>query len=182
MARSLFVVRVPEVEPWVAQLRDRFDPSAKRGLGAHVTVLHSRLPPDRIDRTVIGLVMAVASSVAPFGYQVTRVGRFPGTLYLAVAPTAPFMSLNEKLLTALPAPASSTKELQPLVPHISLVRKSESENRDVESELALVLARHGPISCACREIVLLESSSGRWRPVQEFVLSGGTGNPSPEPS
>ena len=178
MAQSLFVVRVPEVEPYVAHLRARFDPAAKRGLAAHITVLHSSMPPDRIDQTVIERVVTAASTVAPFSYQVARVARFPATLYLAAEPAAPFVSLNEKLLAALPAHAPDDKRRQPFVPHISIVRRSAVDDRDVETELAKMLERHGPIHCACRGIVLLENSSNMWRPVQEFALSGGMGSPS----
>jgi 2'-5' RNA ligase len=86
--------------------------------------------------------------------------------------------LHEKFQAALPP---ATRE-QPFVPHISIVRKSSIDDRGVESELAVLLARHGPIACACRRIELLENSSGPWRSVQNFALSGDRGNPGPVPS
>ena len=182
MAQSLLIVCVAEVEPHVARLREQFDPSAKRGLGAHITVLYSSLPPKRIAKTAIQRVAAVASAVAPFSYQVTRVARFPGTLYLTAEPAAPFVSLHEQLVAVLPASAADTDSRQEYLPHISIVRKSAADDRDVEAELTALLEHHGPIACSCTEIVLLANSSGAWLPMRKFALSGGTGSPSQGPS
>ena len=180
MAQSLFMVRVPEVEPYVAHLRERFDPSARRGLGAHITVLHTRTPPAGMEQSVIGRVAAAMALIAPFIFQVVRVARFPGTLYLVAEPATLFLSLRAKLAVALSVAGET--DGHHYVPHVSVVRKSAGDDRDVEAELGLMLRRHGPIGCACTELVYLEDSTGAWRPVQAFALSGGTGNPSPAPS
>lgn len=179
MAHLLFMVRVPEVEPYVAQLRARFDPSAQRGLPAHVTLLHSSLPPGGIDPAVSARAAAAVSSIATFNYQVTRVARFPGTLYLAAEPAAPFLLLHDRVAAALSTGGLEKQERQPLIPHVSVVRKSAIDDRDVETELTAALQRHGPIACACHTIELFESSSGIWRPVAQFALSGDTGSLSP---
>ena len=64
------------------------------------------------------------------------------------------------------------------VPHISIVRKSSIDDRGVESELAAMLARQGPIACACRES---SCSKLRWSVAvcAGFALSGGRDIPSP---
>jgi 2'-5' RNA ligase len=182
MAQLLFMVPVPEVEPYVAQLRARHDPSAQRGLPAHVTVLHAPLPSGGIDASVISRASAAMTPMAPFNYQVARVGRFPGTLYLAAEPAAPFVRLHDQLVAALLDGEFNKPERRPLVPHVSVVRKSEIDDHGIEAELTAVLDRVGPIACYCREICLLENSSGLWRRIQEFALSGGTGTPAPAPS
>lgn len=179
MTRLLILIFVPEIEPYVAHLRERFDPAARRGLGAHVTLLHASLAPEQIDQALIARMEAVASVTAPFGFQVTRVARFPGTLYLTVEIAAAFVVLHERLVAALPAAAADKESRRRFVPHISIVRKSAADDREVETELGLLLNRRGPISCACSEIVYLESISGAWRPVRAFALNGGTDSPSP---
>lgn len=181
MAQLLFAVRVPEVEPYVAQLRDRYDPSARRGLPAHITLLHAPAPSGGIDPAVIARAAVAIAAMAPFSYQITRVARFPGTLYLAAEPAAPFTWLHERLVTALGS-VESDPTGRPLVPHVSVVRKSAIDDRTIETELAAALQRVGPIACACRAISLLENSSGPWREVCEFALSGGTGSLSPATS
>jgi hypothetical protein len=182
MAQFLIMVRVLEVEPHIARLRVRFDPSAKRGLGAHITVVHSNLPSDRVDQIAVNQIAAAASSTAPFDYRITRVARFPGTVYLAAEPVTPFVHLKNTLAVTLRLDESEQQGHEPLIPHVSVVRKSAIDDRVVEAELTAMLERHGPIACECREIVLLENSSGLWRLVQEFALSGDTGSPWQGPS
>jgi len=182
MAQSLVLVRVPEIEPHVAGLRARFDPSARRGLGAHVTILHSNLVAGRIDPATPEHIATVASSLSPFDYRITRVVRFPGTLYLAVEPAAPFARMRERLCAVLPADERERRRDGPFIPHVSVVRKSAIDDHEVEAELAAMLLRHAPIACACHEIVLLENASGGWRPVREFALKGDTDSPWPVPS
>jgi 2'-5' RNA ligase len=181
MAHLLFMVPVPEVEPYVSQLRERFDPSARRGLPAHITLLHAALPERRLDADDVSRARAALAPMAQFGFQVTKVARFPGTLYLGVEPRAPFERLHEALARAWP-PGDPDRQRQPLVPHISVMRKFEGDDRPVEAELMLMLSRHGPIDCDCHEIGLLEDSSGSWRPLQQFALSAGRDSPSPAPS
>jgi hypothetical protein len=181
MAQLLIMVPVPEVEPFIAQLRARFDPSAKRGLGAHVTVLHSNISQGRIEPAFMDRIAVSVSSVAPFGYRITRVARFPRTLYLAAEPAAPFVLLRERLVLALPMSEREPQFKEPLIPHVSVVRKSTSKDHDVEGELSATLRRHGPIPCVCKQLVLLENSSGVWQEVRRFALSGDKDNPSQGP-
>ena len=60
---------------------------ARRGLGAHITLLHANRHSEhpRVD----AVAAAIAGSM-PFGYRLVRVARFPGTLYLAAELVAPF--------------------------------------------------------------------------------------------
>ena len=180
MAQFLIMVPVPEAEPHVAELRARFDPSAKRGLGAHVTLLHWNGPAGALDPAALARIAAAVGAMAPFDYRITRLARFPGTLYLAAEPAAPFAFLRDRLAAALRTGEQHLNE--PLVPHVSVVRKSALDDREAAAELTAMLERNAPISCVCRAVGLLENSSGRWRPVQEFVLNGDTGNPWRAPS
>jgi 2'-5' RNA ligase len=171
----LVIVRVPEVEPYVSKLRERFDPAARRGLGAHVTLLHAALPAGGIDPSMSASVAAIASAVTPYTFTVTRVARFATTLYLAVEPAEPFVSLHRSLAALAPAAPSADRLRRDFVPHISVVRRSSAaaladpEVCEAERQLAQELARHGPIQCVCRELVLLEDSTGTWRPVQTYA-------------
>ena len=47
--QTALIVRVPETEPCVAALRERFDPSAALGVPAHITVLHFFMGPEASD-------------------------------------------------------------------------------------------------------------------------------------
>lgn len=175
MAQSIIVVRVPEAEPFVATLRQRFDPAAGRGLGAHITLLYPFIAPERLERAVLGRLAAVAARVAPFTFQLTHLARFPGTLYLAPEPPAPFVTLSVQLLQEFPELSPQGRRAEALVPHLSVVRQSEVDDRAVEAQLEATLSEHGPIACRCRELLLTENSTGAWRPVRAFTLRGAVG-------
>jgi len=179
MPNCLVIVPVPEVEPYVARLREQFDRSAKRGLGAHITLLHAPLPSGGIAPAMFAALANISTTTAAFAYAVTQTGRFPGTLYLAVEPVGAFNVLNQRL-----AQTSLDTSDKPFVPHISIVRRGAAGDDEpgVERELMQMLVRQGPVHCKCLEIVLLEDSTGMWRSVRRFALSGGTGSPSPAPS
>ena len=197
MPHALVIVGVREVEPYVARLRARFDRSDRRGLGAHVTLLHAPMPPEGIDAAMLAAVAEAISGVAPFRYAVTGLAHFPGTIYLAVDPWTPFNELHARLVARLAPPRPGTAGRKPereFVPHISVVRSARRRDRApgqpesaidalpvVEVEL-IPLLDATPLRCECREIVLLEDSSGVWQPVRTFALSDCTDSPSPAPS
>ena len=172
MAHSIIIVSVPEAEPFVAALRERFDPAAGRGLGAHITLLYPFMAPERIDGAVLGRLAAVAAGVAPFAFQLTHLARFAGTLYLAPEPPAPFVALAVQLLQEFPELRPRGWRAEALVPHLSVVRKSDVDDRAVQAQLEAVLAERGPIACRCRAFLLIENSTGAWRPIQAFPLTG----------
>src|SRR4051812_33385180 len=100
MPQFLIIAPGPEAEPHVAALRAKFDPAATRGLGAHITLLHRNRRSEQDQPRVEAIATAVAASPA-FRYRLTRVARFPGTVYLAAEPAAPFEQLRSRLLEGL---------------------------------------------------------------------------------
>ena len=171
MAVSVLIVRVAEAESLVARLRERYDPAAQRGLGAHITLLHPFADPERLDATLLHQIASLSSARAAFSYQLAHLGRFPGTLYLAPEPAAPFVALRAALLAAFPPIGPPTDRSTTFVPHLSIVRGSDGEDQAVEAGLRAMLKDRGPIACRCRELVLIENTSGWWRTVQEFALA-----------
>jgi 2'-5' RNA ligase len=109
--------------------------------------------------------------VTPYTFTVTRVARFATTLYLAVEPAEPFASLHRSLTALAPGATSAGTPQREFVPHISVVRRgsaaalADPEVLEAEQHLTQAFARHGPIQCLCRELVLLEDSTGTWQPV-----------------
>lgn len=170
MALSLFIVRVPEAEPFVEHLRERFDPSARRGMPAHITLLYPFMPPERITGDVIEQVHAVAMAASSFTFRLTRIEHFPKVLYLAPEPAAPFVELTMRLAQRFPEFPPYSKQNKAIVPHLSVVRGGESGQREAETELLTTLPPDG-IACCCKEIMLFENASGRWQPMHSFSLS-----------
>ena len=89
---------VPEAEDLVGPWRDKADPSAARGVPAHVTLLTPFLPAERIDEGVVAELSWFFAGVDAFEVRFDRVGEFaePGVVYLD--PVGPAL---DELATAL---------------------------------------------------------------------------------
>lgn len=169
MVQSAFIVEVPEAEPYVAQLRERFDPSARLGVPAHVTVLYPFMPPEHVDESVLQQVQSLLSAFDGFGFVLDRVGRFPGTAYLAPEAADRFVSLTLGLVRLFPEYRPYGGRHESIVPHLTVAQAAEAELDAVESQLRAALPAAG-IAASCNELVLIENSSGRWRPLYSFRL------------
>jgi 2'-5' RNA ligase len=175
LATAAVFALVPEAEACVAQLRERFDPAARRGLGAHVTILYPFAPPGIVTEDMLRQLAGLAGAIAPFRFALTHVARFPGTVYLAPEPASRFVRLHEACAAAFPGDGAAAR--QPYVPHLSVARHGQGEDHGVEAELSAMLKTQGPIECRCRELVLMENGSGLWRAICTFTL--GTGARAP---
>jgi len=171
VAVSALFALVPEAEPHVAHWRERFDPAARRGLGAHITILYPLLVPERLDEVALRRVAQVAAGVVAFRFKLTHVARFPSTIYLAPKPASRFADLHLRFQEAFPAP--DAVQHASYVPHLSVARHLAGDDHGVDAELKSLLARHGPIDCACSRLSLMENGSGLWREVRAFELAQG---------
>lgn len=160
----------PEAESVVAPLRARHDPSARRGLGAHVSLLYPFRPSatDALDR-----LQPVAAGQAGFDFMLDRIERFAaGVIFLSPSPQAPFEALVGHLQAAFPDFAGGHPQHPRFVPHVSVARGLRGARADaVEQQLRARLDAHGPILCRCRELVLLEREHGPWAIRRRFPLA-----------
>lgn len=170
MAQSAFIVRVPEAEPLVQSLREKFDPSAAQGVPAHITILYPFMPPERISGDVLAAVREALRDMAPFGFRLSRIGRFPTTVYLAPEPVEPFVELTRRLVRRFPEYPPYGGEHQDVVPHLTVAHGDLQQAADAEAELSRTLQTRPDIHCHCKEVVLLENSTGMWRPMRIFEL------------
>jgi len=171
MAQTAFIVRVPEAEALVGALRERFDPSAREGVPAHITVLYPFMPPELVTAQVLDDVRHVLRQVAPFEFRLQRIGRFPATTYLAPEPATPFIALTRCLVERFPAYPPYGGEHEGVVPHLTVSDGSAEDASVAEAELSAALARQGMIVSTCEEVVLLENSSGTWKEMHAFRLA-----------
>jgi len=171
MAQSAFIVRVPEAEPYVARWRERFDPSARLGVPAHITLLYPFMSPELISDAVVEQAGAVASATRGFAFTLQQVSRFPGALYLAPEPSAPFIALTRRLTQQFPGFAPYGGQYRTVVPHLTVAHGGRLEHGDAETDLLVSLSVGAGIACSCHEIVLIENASGRWQPMRAFALS-----------
>src|SRR5262245_53230385 len=66
MSQSALFAVVPEAEPWVGNLRSRYDPSAQVGVPAHISVLFPFMPRESVTEVVLKRLRAVFHNFAPF--------------------------------------------------------------------------------------------------------------------
>lgn len=171
MAESAFAVNVPEAEPYVGVLREKFDPSARLGVPAHITVLYPFMSPEAITEAVIGNIRRVMASAKAFAYVLTRIDRFPDALYLVPEPAAPFVALTQSLAGQFPGYLPYGGQHAGIVPHLTVAQAGEAEHDLAEVQLAATLPGAG-IRATCSEVVLIENSSGLWKLMHSFSLAG----------
>lgn len=170
MAESAVIVQVPEAEPCVGALRERFDASVKLGVPAHITVLVPFMSPERITKEILQAAQAALSSVCSFSFSLSRVARFPATAYLAPEPAEPFITLTQSLVRQFPQYPPFCGEHDSIIPHLTVANSNEAEAEIAARDLDFVLQAHGAIHCSCCSVALLENSSGQWRQMHSFAL------------
>jgi hypothetical protein len=163
MAESAFIVRVPEAEPLVGKLRDQFDPSAKLGVPAHITVLYPFMPPELISEAILHDVHIAISATPPFEFRLATVGRFPGVLYLIPEPSAPFAELIKSIAGRFPEYPPYAGEFQSVIPHLTIADGGDSQVTDAECQLLALMSERGPVVATCYTLTLIENSTGRWK-------------------
>jgi 2'-5' RNA ligase len=169
VAESAFIACVPEAEPYVAHLRAQFDPSAKLGVPAHITLLYPFMAPELIGTAVLERARAAVAATHSFTFTLASVSRFPGAIYLAPEPAAPFIELTKRLVRQFPQFPPYSGQYETIVPHLTVAHGGSLEHSRVETELLNSLS--AGIACSCSELVLIENASGLWQHMHVFALS-----------
>jgi len=159
LAQSALIVRVPQADPFVARLRERFDPAARLGVPAHITVLFPFASPERITPARLEALRAIAASVRVFAFR------------LAPEPVESFVALTEALALKFPEFPPYGGEFDTIIPHLTVAQGTPEELRAAERELRAAWPVQGIEVPPCSQVSLIENSSGRWKPMSEFALA-----------
>jgi len=169
LPETALICRVPEAERYIARYRDRYDPSARRNVPAHVTVLYPFVSPAGIDADVLARLGDIARSVPCFEYRLSRTKRFPVALYLDPEPGDSYAALTDAVFRAFPDYPPFEGKFDTVVPHVTVAHGDEPLLCEIEIELRIALPGAG-IPARCHELVLIENSSGRWEQMHAFPL------------
>ena len=169
MPETALICRVPEAERYIARYRDRYDPSARRNVPAHVTVLYPFVSPAGIDADVLARLGDIARSVPCFEYRLSRTKRFPVALYLDPEPGDSYAALTDAVFRAFPDYPPFEGKFDTVVPHVTVAHGDEPLLCEIEIELRIALPGAG-IPARCHELVLIENSSGKWEQMHVFPL------------
>jgi 2'-5' RNA ligase len=169
LPETALICRVPEVERYVARYRDRYDPSARRNVPAHVTVLYPFMSPADVDAVVLRRLADIARAVPCFTYRLSRTKRFPVALYLDPEPADSYAALMDAVSRAFPDFPPFEGKFAEVVPHVTVAHGDEPLLCEIEVELRIALPATG-VPARCHELVLIENSSGRWEQMHAFPL------------
>jgi 2'-5' RNA ligase len=169
LPETALICRVPEAERYIARYRNRYDPSARRNVPAHVTVLYPFVPPEQIDDGVLERLRTIANALRCFDYRLARIERFPVALYLAPDPGETYAALTNAVFQAFPDYPPFEGKFDTVVPHVTVAHGDEPLLCEIAVELRISLPASG-IAARCHELVLMENTSGRWEQMHAFPL------------
>jgi len=159
--KSALVFLVPEAEPVVGRWRSLLDPSAGRGMPAHITVLYPFAPATMVSDALVARATEAVGRCQAFEFSLPSTGWFDDrVVYLAPEPVEPFLALTATITGAFPEFPPSGAFVDP-VPHLTLGRgrdtgRLQEAGRDVQSQL--------PVRSSVREVSLMirARDTGRW--------------------
>lgn len=124
-------------------------PSPGGGLPPHVTVLHPFLGARHAGPRLSRELVEVFGAVPAFDFALTAVARFPGVLYLAPEPSAPFVVLTKLCTGRWPDHPPYRGAYDEIIPHLTVAEGPEPPG------LADRLAAELPLRARAEELWLM---------------------------
>jgi 2'-5' RNA ligase len=169
--RSGLIIEVPEAEPAVARLRERFDASAALGIPAHITVLFPFMPPSTIDPAVLAELADLFAAVSRFRFRLDHTDWFGDeVLWLGPRDPGPFRALTEAVHQAFPAFPPFEGQFSDVVPHLTVGKGHPVTDLRAAEES---VEEHLPVDGHATEVTLVtqQSAGGRWTRAAVFALA-----------
>jgi 2'-5' RNA ligase len=163
---TALVVAVPEAEALVRPWRDRFDPAARDGIPAHVTVLFPFLPAARVDDATCAALDELFARHRSFEVRFDNCGRFPGVLYLEPVPDAPLRRLTAAVAERWPGAPPYGGKYEPH-PHLTV---AQGQDDAVLDEIEAGLKPGLPFTARVPTVELVVFNGARWRHRASFGL------------
>ncbi|MER7540079.1 2'-5' RNA ligase family protein [Streptomyces sp. NPDC097704] len=165
--QTALIVQIPEAEPEVRGWRERFDPSARAGVPAHVTVLFPFLDESRMDALVYSALAEVLCSHQAFDLRFERCGRLPGVLYLVPEPDTQLRRLTEAIADRWPEAPPYGGRFVEIVPHLTITQGQEDS---VLEEIEADLAGRLPFTSHVASVELIVHDGVKWQQRASFAL------------
>ncbi len=171
-AESALIIAVPEAEPLVKALRDRFDPSAAVGVPAHITILYPFKPPHEITSTVLLELHEFFAHFPAFEFALAELRRFPTVLYLAPSPAERFQALVRAVYERYPETPPYGGAFAEVIPHLTIADVDKAEQlEDIGREFIQLHGAQLPVEAKASEALLIDNASGRWEVRHAFTLA-----------
>ena len=172
--QSALLLAVPAAEAAVGPHRARFDPSARDGVPAHITVLYPFLPPE-IGPDVLAALSRLFAGIPRFAFTLDRVRWFgESVVWLGPSVESPFRALTELAAAAYPGCPPYGGIYQDVVPHLTIGQGGDLAELRAAAEAVRPLL---PIATEATEVTLMagprpgsSEPAGRWQFVASFPL------------
>jgi 2'-5' RNA ligase len=171
-AESVLLIEVPEAEPFIGDLRMRYDPVASQGVPAHITVLFPFKAPHLINKEDLEALTQVFADVAPFDFQLVRADKFPGVWYLAPEPATAFKALTRAVVARFPEyPPYGGAHGEDSTPHLTIGHSADPAIlAAIGAELAPSCEGALPIRSRAAIVLLMDNADGPWVVRRSFAL------------
>jgi len=156
----------------VGDLRQQFDIAARRGLGAHITILVPFRTPASISTAVVSELRTLFAAHSQFKFSLVSADEFPSAIYLAPAPAGPFSLLTQAVTERFPDCPPYAGAFPDPIPHLTVAQKLEAEELDgVGNRIRAHVGPSLPLRCAATEVCLAVRNTGRWSIAERFALA-----------
>lgn len=161
----------PLIDPW---RRRHYQSAITRRLPPHVTLLYPFVPAATVDSALFDELAVFYASFEPFAFALQRVDEFPGYIFLAPEPRAPFEALLRATWGKYPTLPPYGGGIAEPVPHLTVAEVSDER----EQEEALAALREGiegslPLRCQADAVTLLEErEDSTWHARAQWPLLG----------
>ena len=159
------VVLVPALEMTrlVGRFRMSYDPSARAGVPAHITLLYPFVDPSQLTDQLLTQLDELLEPSDAFTYSVTEVREFEqGVLYLAPEPANRFMRLTTMIsdhFHLLPFGGAHPT----VVPHLTVIQSAPELER---SRIGSILKSGLPLTARASEAwLMVGNNESRWKTV-----------------
>ena len=152
---SALVILAPEIDRFVSKWRERYDPSTRRGVPAHITLLYPWRPAPLSDADIAAITTTL-EGIERFRVRLHNFGRFPGVLYLKPEDHGEIKALMTRLFAAFPECPPYDGRFADAIPHLTIADIAEDRLVQIEGAIRSDLAPQLPASVAINEIAVLE--------------------------
>jgi 2'-5' RNA ligase len=168
-AQSALLIPVPEAEPIVGGWRAVHDPSARRGVPAHVTLVVPWVAPEQIKQEHLDELSELLAGQGSFEYSLDTVSWFgERVLWLGPSPSGPFKRLTTLLASHFDTPPWQG-EFAEVVPHLTVGLAGHALECTL-AEAAEDLWPKLPVRCRASEVHVMSGDGISWELVHRVAL------------
>jgi hypothetical protein len=169
---TAIVVLMPETEALVGPFRSLYDPAAKAGMAAHVTVVYPFAPPSALTPDRLQILAGLFSVVPAFQVAFAETRRWPDVLYLDPEPAQPFKDLVALVTRHFPQYPPYGGTFAQVIPHLTIAQMDDQRRlAGIETEFQRAAAGQLPIQTTVRSVTMMDNISGRWQARTHFDLA-----------